>query len=112
VALALLSAPLPLVGSAGARALPLRCLSLAVQRTPAGALEAQLASLIPPLVAALAADASELRKCAVFALVDLYLALGETLRPHLAPLNATQAKLLDIYIARALAASQPAGPPA
>jgi len=102
---ALLAQPLPAAGPAGARALPLRCLSLAVQRSAEAALQPQLPALLPPLLAALGCDASEVRKCAVFALVDLYLAVGEALRPHLQPLSAAQSKLLDIYIARAVAAA-------
>ena len=105
-ALRMLAEPLPQEGPASARALPLRCLSAAIQRSEASALQPLLPVLIPPLLLAFASDASEVRKCTVFALVDIFLAVGDELRPHLAGLTAAQAKLLDIYIARASAAGR------
>jgi len=80
--------------------LPIRCLSLAVQRAPAELLRAMLPAMLPQLIAAFGCEHADVRKTVVFALVDLYLGLGEELRASLQPLTSAQAKLLDIYIAR------------
>ena len=42
----------------------------------------------------------EVRKAAVFALVDIYSVMGKSLMPHLSSLSPAQHKLLNIYIER------------
>lgn len=45
-------------------------------------------------------EAAEVRKAVVFALVEVYLVLGDDLQPHLEPLSPSQLKLLKIYVKR------------
>lgn len=45
-------------------------------------------------------EAAEVRKAVVFALVEVYLVMGEDLQPHLEPLSPSQLKLLRIYVKR------------
>jgi len=44
---------------------------------------------------------AEVRKGVVFALVEMYLVLGDAMMPHLSMLSSSQMKLLGIYIKRA-----------
>lgn len=44
---------------------------------------------------------SRVRKAAVFCLVNIYMQIGEGLRPYLADLNSSKTKLLNLYIKRA-----------
>jgi CLIP-associating protein 1/2 len=62
---------------------------------------AALPALAPPLVAAFGSSAQEVRKAVVFALVDIYLALGEEVMQHLRDLTPAQQKLLLMYVQRA-----------
>jgi len=102
-----LSSALPKAGepAAGADcARGVRALSAALQAAKPSVLAAALPTLLPVLFAAFSAAAPDARKAAVFALVDLHLALGDELLPHLAPLSAAQAKLFHMYAERAHAA--------
>nr|KAG5707128.1 hypothetical protein BaRGS_011839 [Batillaria attramentaria] len=44
---------------------------------------------------------SRVRKAAVFCLVNIYMQVGEALRPYLSDLNSSKTKLLNLYIKRA-----------
>ena len=50
-----------------------------------------------------------MRKSVVFALVEAYFVLGDSLMPHLAGLNAAQLKLITIYVERQQKARAPGG---
>jgi CLIP-associating protein 1/2 len=80
---------------------PIRCISSAVQRASPAVVRAALPALAPPLVAAFGSSAQEVRKAVVFALVDIYLALGEEVMQHLRDLTPAQQKLLLMYVQRA-----------
>ena len=67
-----------------------------------GAAELQLLlpQLLPPLFDAFKSPSADVRKAVVFALVDMYLVLGDQLTPHLSELSTSQLKLVTIYINR------------
>jgi len=57
--------------------------------------------VLPGVVAAFGNPSSEVRKAAVFCLVDVYMILGEQVMPHLIKdLTPSQMKLVTIYIGR------------
>jgi CLIP-associating protein 1/2 len=57
-------------------------------------------ALLPGLFTAINHERTEVRKAAVFCLVEMWAALGERLSPHLEALNMTQRKLLTFYFTR------------
>jgi CLIP-associating protein 1/2 len=61
-----------------------------------------LPDLVPRLLKGYDNSESSVRKASVFCLVAIYLAVGEELRPFLAPLSSSKLKLLNLYIKRAL----------
>lgn len=95
---------LPVIGSEGApllQAAVTRLLSLVLQRMPPQSVLTQLDMVLPGVVAAFASPNPEVRKAAVFCLVDVYMILGEPLMAHLAKdLTPSQMKLVTIYIGR------------
>ena len=87
-------------------ALLLRCLSDAAARASASELRAAAPELLPPLFAAFAHEAADVRKAAVFALTEMQLVLGDWLAPRLTPLSSSQQKLLAIYVGRGTGAGR------
>ncbi|KAL3837045.1 hypothetical protein ACJMK2_022432 [Sinanodonta woodiana] len=65
------------------------------------ALEEILPELIPGLLKCYEDPESVVRKASVFCLVEVYLKVGDALRPYLAGLNGSKVKLLNLYIKRA-----------
>ncbi|KAK3607614.1 hypothetical protein CHS0354_034665 [Potamilus streckersoni] len=65
------------------------------------ALEEILPELIPGLLKCYEDPESVVRKASVFCLVEVYLKVGDALRPFLAGLNGSKVKLLNLYIKRA-----------
>jgi len=57
--------------------------------------------LIPGLIKGYEHDESSCRKASCFALVALYLKIGDNLMPHLSALTGSKLKLLNLYIKRA-----------
>eukprot|EP00887_Chlorella_sp_A99_P007207 scaffold2.g7207.t1 len=83
-----------------------RNLRRALAQSPPAALASRLDLLLPGLRAAYRSPLADVRKATVDCLVALRLAVGaDTLAPHMEGLSASQRKLLDIYIGRALAAA-------
>lgn len=79
----------------------IRVLKKLVSRLPSAHLLNALPQLLPSLVDALSGEAVETRKAAVLALVEIYLVVGDSLMPYLAPtLTTAQLKLVTIYISR------------
>jgi len=94
---------LPLVSSEGAPLLQAatRLLSLVLQRMPRQQVQGQLDNVLPGVVAAFGNPVPEVRKAAVFCLVDIYMILGEQVMPHLVKeLTPSQLKLVTIYVGR------------
>mmetsp|Transcript_8031 Transcript_8031/g.24280 ORF Transcript_8031/g.24280 Transcript_8031/m.24280 type:complete len:93 (-) Transcript_8031:100-378(-) len=61
----------------------------------------QLDMVLPGVVAAFSNPDPDVRKAAVFCLVDVYMSLGEQAMPHLVKdLTPSQMKLVTIYIGR------------
>lgn len=78
-----------------------RLLSSVLQRMPPQRVLDHLDVVLPGVVAAFGNPSSEVRKAAVFCLVDVYMILGEQVMPHLIKdLTPSQMKLVTIYISR------------
>jgi CLIP-associating protein 1/2 len=72
-----------------------------MQRMPRQRVFEHLDVVLPGVVVALGNTSSEVRKAAVFCLVDVYMILGEQVMPYLAKdLTPSQMKLVTIYIGR------------
>jgi CLIP-associating protein 1/2 len=69
-----------------------------------------LADIMPGLLRAYDNVESSVRKASVFCMVGLHQMVGDQLQPHLASLNGSKLKLLNLYIKRAEAQSMPASP--
>ncbi|KAJ1639527.1 armadillo-type protein, partial [Pavlovales sp. CCMP2436] len=78
----------------------IRLISRIVPRMGAAELQQLLPQLLPPLFDAFKSPSADVRKAVVFALVDMYLVLGDELTPHLSELSTSQLKLVTIYINR------------
>eukprot|EP00928_Gymnodinium_smaydae_P042112 TRINITY_DN2840_c0_g2_i2.p1 TRINITY_DN2840_c0_g2~~TRINITY_DN2840_c0_g2_i2.p1 ORF type:complete len:979 (+),score=165.24 TRINITY_DN2840_c0_g2_i2:73-2937(+) len=94
---------LPVLGSDAKPALQAaaRLLSTVLQRMPKRDVLEQLDTVLPGIVTAFGHESSEVRKAAVFCLVDIYMILGEACMPHLArDLTRSQMKLVTIYIGK------------
>lgn len=94
---------LPVVSSEGVPLLQAatRLLSSVLQRMQPNRVLEQLDVVLPGVVVALGNPSSEVRKAAVFCLVDVYMILGEQVMPYLAKdLTPSQMKLVTIYIGR------------
>lgn len=78
----------------------IRLISRIVPRMSAAELQLLLPQLLPPLFDAFKSPSADVRKAVVFALVDMYLVLGDELTPHLSELSTSQLKLVTIYINR------------
>lgn len=94
---------LPVIGSEGVPLLQAatRLLSSVLQRMPPQYVLAHLDVVLPGVVAAFGNPNPEVRKAAVFCLVDVYMILGEQVMPHLVKdLTPSQMKLVTIYIGR------------
>lgn len=79
-----------------------RSLRRVLLRLPPPAVVARLDSLVPSLRAAYGSQFTEMRKAVVDCLVAVCLAVGKAAaEPHLAPLSASQRRLLDVYVQRA-----------
>jgi len=78
-----------------------RLLSGVLQRMPPEEVKNHLEAVLPGVIAAFGNPNSEVRKAAVFCLVDIYMILGEHVIPHLVKdLTPSQMKLVTIYISR------------
>lgn len=94
---------LPVISSEGVPLLQAatRLLSLVLQRMPPQRVLEQLDVVLPGVVAAFGNPNPEVRKAAVFCLVDIYMILGEQVMAHLVKdLTPSQMKLVTIYIGR------------
>lgn len=69
-----------------------------------------LEDIMPGLLKAYDNVESSVRKASVFCMVSLHQLVGDSLQPHLASLNGSKLKLLNLYIKRAQAQSTPASP--
>ncbi|KAI8476813.1 MAG: clasp N terminal-domain-containing protein [Monoraphidium minutum] len=80
----------------------IRCVQRAAARAPPAELAALApGALLPGLFAAFQHPRPDVRKVVVFALVDLWMLVGDGLTPHLSSLSTSQLKLLTIYYNRA-----------
>jgi len=80
-----------------------RHLGTVIRRMPPTQLLERLDAVLPGVINALGDASVDVRKAAVFALVDVYLVLGEGVMPHLVrELTPSQMKLVTIYIGKAL----------
>jgi len=78
-----------------------RLLSGVLQRMSPEEVKNHLDAVLPGVIAAFGNPNSEVRKAAVFCLVDIYMILGEHVIPHLVKdLTPSQMKLVTIYISR------------
>lgn len=78
-----------------------RLLSIVLRRMPPGDVRAHLEMLLPGVVAAFSNPSPDVRKAAVFCLVDIYMSLGEQAMPFLTKeLTPSQLKLVTVYISR------------
>ena len=77
-----------------------RTLQRFVSRVPSPTLLKSLPEIMPTLVGCFSSPNVDMRKSVVFALVEAYFVLGDSLMPHLAGLNAAQLKLITIYVER------------
>ncbi|KAF8062702.1 clasp1b [Scenedesmus sp. PABB004] len=85
----------------------IRCLQAVCRRMAPGELLAVApARLLPGLFAAFNHPRPDVRKAVVFCLVDVWLAAGDGLTPHLSSLPCSQLKLLTIYYNRSQAGTQ------
>lgn len=94
---------LPVISSEAAPLLTAatRLLSSALQRMPPQRVLEQLDVVLPGVISAFGDSSSEVRKTAVFCLVDIYMILGERVMPYLMKdLTPSQMKLVTIYIGR------------
>jgi len=94
---------LPVVRSEGPPLLQAatRLLSSVLQRMPPQRVLENLNVVLPGVVQAFGNPSSEVRKAAVFCLVDVYMILGEQVMPYLVKdLTPSQMKLVTIYIGR------------
>lgn len=94
---------MPMIGAEAAPLLQLalRLLSALLQRMPSQEVLVQLDTMLPSVVAAFSNPNPDVRKAAVFCLVDIYMSLGEQAMPHLIQdLTPSQVKLVTIYIGR------------
>merc|ERR1719265_1837017 len=101
---------LPVISSEGAPVLQAatRLLSSVLQRMPPRQVFDHLDDVLPGVIAAFENPNSEVRKAAVFCLVDVYMILGEQVMPHLMKdLTPSQMKLVTIYIGREKDRSDP-----
>lgn len=81
--------------------LTMRLLSVSWRRMQPEEVLSQLATVLPAVVAAFSHPNPDVRKAAVFCLVDVYMRLGEEAIPHLVKdLTPSQMKLVTIYINR------------
>ena len=78
----------------------IRTLSKLVPRLEAAVLQDALPSMLPGLFEAFSNPNADVRKAVVFALVDMHMVLGEDFDAYLGPLNASQLRLVRIYINR------------
>lgn len=87
-----------------------RHLAMVIRRMPPAQLLGHLDAVLPGVINALGDASVDVRKGAVFALVDVYLVLGERVMPHLVrELTPSQMKLVTIYIGRAQRESEESG---
>ena len=78
----------------------IRTLSKLVPHVPPPALLESLPSMLPGLFEAFRHTNADVRKAVVFALVDMYMVLGPRFEDYLGELNASQLRLVRIYINR------------
>lgn len=80
----------------------LRSVRRVAARTQPAVLSAHLQPLLMPrLCIAYGSPLTDLRKATVDCLVSIWQVVGSAIKPHLAPLSASQLKLLEIYCSRA-----------
>ncbi|WIA20824.1 hypothetical protein OEZ85_005178 [Tetradesmus obliquus] len=85
----------------------IRCLQLVCRQMQSQELMSVAPTqLLPGLFAAFNHARPDVRKAVVFAMVDLWIAAGEGLTPHLSSLSTSQLKLLTIYYNRTLASNK------
>uniref|UniRef100_A0A1I8IBS8 TOG domain-containing protein n=1 Tax=Macrostomum lignano TaxID=282301 RepID=A0A1I8IBS8_9PLAT len=72
-----------------------------VQECEPRAVEAALPELCPGLVRCCDHAESQIRKAAIFCLVQMYMKVGETLLLHLKDMSSTKRRLLQLYICKA-----------
>lgn len=76
----------------------IKALARAVSRMRPDALMSRCAAVLPPLFEAFDSASADVRKAVVFALVDMWVVLGDALTPHLGALSTSQLKLVTIYV--------------
>mmetsp|Transcript_16466 Transcript_16466/g.29265 ORF Transcript_16466/g.29265 Transcript_16466/m.29265 type:complete len:993 (-) Transcript_16466:130-3108(-) len=79
---------------------PIRLMGKVVFKVDADLLEIRIPHFISALYEGFKHRSADVRKAVVFCLVDLHLALGPRFDDWLRPLNASQLKLIDIYVTR------------
>ncbi|XP_076456225.1 CLIP-associating protein 1-A-like isoform X9 [Babylonia areolata] len=72
-----------------------------VKMVHADLLERALPNTVPGLIMGYDDSDSRVRKASVFCLVNIYMRVGESIRPYLSELNSSKTKLLNLYIKRA-----------
>jgi len=82
--------------------LTLRVLSASMRFVTSAQLLEELSLLIPPVVASVSSAQADLRKAAIFVLVEVYMVVGDALFPFTQALSPPQKKLLTIYVDRKL----------
>ncbi|WVZ74590.1 hypothetical protein U9M48_022754 [Paspalum notatum var. saurae] len=97
-----LSIIVPLLSSANEKTLVIciNCLTKLVGRLPQEELAIQLPSFLPTLFDAFSNQSPDVRKAAVFCLVEIYIMLGKAFGPYLEGLSSTQQRLVTIYANR------------
>lgn len=82
--------------------LSLRVLSASMRFVTSAQLLQELGRVIPPVVASVSSAQADLRKAAIFVLVEVYMVVGDALYPFTQSLSPPQRKLLTIYVDRKL----------
>ena len=78
----------------------MRTIRFVLRRCSSPTLTSNLPLLLPAIIAAFNSSSVDQRKAVVFALVEIYFVLGDSLYPHLTELTAAQLKLVTIYVER------------
>lgn len=78
----------------------LRCYGKLIPHIASEDLRAEMTALMPHLTSSVCHPKLELRKCAVFVIVEMYWVIGDDVLEHLDELNDCQRKLVVVYIER------------
>lgn len=94
---------------AAVRLIALHTLASAVKHLNSSQLLSVLETIVPTVIPHFSSALVDTRKAVVFVLVEVYLIVGDALRPLLGSLSTSQRKLLTVYIDRQIGKSDRRG---